>query len=417
MGSEVSTVITRDDSVSLDSKDVLAPLREEFMLNEQEIYLDGNSLGPVSRAAAARVNDVITSEWGRGLVRGWNDAGWMAMPTRLGDRLAPLIGARPGEVLVADTLTVLLAKLIGGALDLRKDRSVVLTDVANFHSDLYIVRAMAARAGRPITVKAIERSALESELNDDVALVMLTHVDFRSGEMLDLRGITAKVHDAGALMLWDFAHSAGAVPLDVTGADVDFAAGCGYKYLNGGPGSPAFVYVRKSWQGRLENPLPGWLGHARPFDFELDYVPAQGMQAFVTSSPSIVALAALDGALDVWDRASMDEVRAKSLRLTDLFIELVEARLPDVFEVVTPRDHARRGSQVALRHPESYGIIQSLLQRGVVGDFRDPDIARFGFTPLYVRFVDVYDAVEILVEVIERESYRDAKFAVRNAVT
>jgi kynureninase len=410
-------VITRDDCVALDEKDVLAPLRDEFLLNENEIYLDGNSLGPVSRAVTTRVNEVLANEWGQSLVRGWGERGWMAMPTRLGDRLAPLIGAQAGEVLVADTLTFLLAKLIGGALDLRKDRSVVLTDVANFHSDLYIVRAMAARAGRPITVKAIERSALESELNDDVALVMLTHVDFRSGEMLDLEGITTKVHDVGALMLWDFAHSTGAVPLDVTGANVDFAAGCGYKYLNGGPGSPAFVYVRKSWQGLLENPLPGWLGHARPFDFELDYEPAEGMQAFVTSSPSIIALAALDGALDVWDRASMDEVRAKSLQLTDLFMELVEARLPGVFEIVTPRDHAKRGSQVALRHADSYGIVQSLLQRGVVGDFRDPDIARFGFTPLYVCFVDVFDAVQILVDVIEGESYRDAKFAVRNAVT
>jgi kynureninase len=416
MGSEVRTVITRDDCVALDADDVLAPLRDEFNLNENEIYLDGNSLGPVTRAVSTRVNNVI-NEWGRGLVRGWSDGGWMEMPTRLGDRLAHLIGAQSGEVLVADTLTFLLANLIGGALDLRKDRSVVLTDVANFHSDLYIVRAMAARAGRPVTVKAIERSALESELNDDVALVMLTHVDFRSGEMLDLKGITTKVHDAGALMLWDFAHSAGAVPLDVTGANVDFAAGCGYKYLNGGPGSPAFLYVRKSWQGPLKNPLPGWLGHARPFDFELDYEPAEGMRAFVTSSPSIVALAALDGALDVWDRASMNQVRAKSLQLTDLFIELVEARLPHVFEIVTPRDHAKRGSQVALRHPESYGIIQVLLQRGVIGDFRDPDIARFGFTPLYLRFVDVFDAVEILVDVMEGELFRDAKFAVRNAVT
>jgi kynureninase len=410
-------VITRDDCLALDEKDVLAPLRDEFLLNENEIYLDGNSLGPVSRAVTTRVNEVLTNEWGRSLVRGWGEDGWTAMPTRLGDRLAPLIGAQPGEVLVADTLTFLLAKLIGGALDLRKDRSIVLTDFDNFHSDLYIVRAMAARAGRPITVKAIERSTLESELNDDVALVMLTHVDFRSGEMLDLNGVTSKVHDVGALMLWDFAHSTGAVPLDVTGTNVDFAAGCGYKYLNGGPGSPAFAYVRKEWQGLLENPLPGWLGHARPFDFELDYEPADGMQAFVTSSPSIIALAALDGALDVWDRASMAEVRTKSLQLTDLFMELVDSRLPGVFEIVTPRDHAKRGSQVALRHPESYGIVQSLIARGVIGDFRDPDIARFGFTPLYVRFVDVFDAVEELVEVLEGESYRDAKFAVRNAVT
>jgi kynureninase len=417
MGSEVDTVRTRKECEALDEADKLAPLRDEFILNEREIYLDGNSLGPVSRAAVTRVNEVLNDEWAKGLVRSWNAAGWMAMPTRLGDRLAPLLGAQSGEVLVADTLTFMLAKLIGGALDHRRDRHVVLTDVANFHTDLYIVEAMVKRAGRPVTVKAIDRDKLESELNDDVALVMLTHVDFRSGEALDLKGITTKVHDVGALMLWDFAHSAGALPLDVTDANVDFAAGCGYKYLNGGPGAPAFLYVRTSWQGVLENPLPGWLGHARPFDFAAEYESAEGMQAFMTSSPSIIALAALDGALDVWDRVSIHEVRAKSLAMTDLFIELVESQLPGVFEVVTPHEHAKRGSQVALRHPKAYGVIQALIERGVIGDFRDPDIARFGFTPLYLRFVDVFDAVGVIVDVMNSGAFLDEAFAVRNAVT
>jgi kynureninase len=401
----------------MDDADVLAPLRDAFSLNEGEIYLDGNSLGPVSASVRRRVNEVLDVEWGRGLVRGWNDAGWMAEPTRLGNRLAPLIGARPGEVLVADTLTFLIAKLIGAALEQRPDRHVVLTDVANFHSDIYIIEAMCQRAGRKVTMKTIDRERLDEELNDDVALVELTQVDYRTGESLDMAGITEKVHAAGALMLWDFAHSAGAVPLDVTGADVDFAAGCGYKYLNGGPGAPAFLYIRKSWQGVLRNPLPGWLGHARPFDFELAYEPADGVQAFVTSSPSIVALAALDGALDIWDRASMTEVRAKSLAMTDLFIQLVEDRLPGVFEVVTPREHHKRGSQVALRHTEGYAIIQSLIENGVIGDFRAPDICRFGFTPLYLRFVDVFDAVERIVGVMDAESFRDPRFTVRNAVT
>jgi len=408
---------SREECVALDAADELAPLREEFTLVEGEIYLDGNSLGPVSTSVRTKVNRLIDQEWGLGLVRSWNDAGWMAAPTGLGDRLAPLIGARPGEVLVADTLTILLAKLVGAALEHRPTRHVVLTDVANFHSDIYIIEAVCARAGRPITVKTIERDSLEDELNDDVALVELTQVDFRTGEALDMKAITAKVHAAGALMLWDFAHSAGAVPLDVTDADVDFAAGCTYKYLNAGPGAPGFMYVRSSWQGVLANPLPGWLGHARPFDFELDYEPASGMQAFVTSSPSMIALAALDGALDVWERVTMDQVRAKSLALTDLFIELVDSRLPGVFDVVTPREHARRGSQVSLGHPEGYGVVQAMIDRGVVGDFRAPDICRFGFTPLYLRFVDVYDAVERLVEVMTTEAYRDAKYAVRNAVT
>jgi len=401
----------------MDDADVLAPLRDAFSLNEGEIYLDGNSLGPVSASVRRRVNEVLDVEWGRGLVRGWNDAGWMAEPTRLGDRLAPLIGAQPGEVLVADTLTFLIAKLIGAALEQRPNRHVVLTDAANFHSDIYIIEAMCQRAGRKVTMKTIDRERLDEELNDDVALVELTQVDYRTGESLDMAGITEKVHAAGALMLWDFAHSAGAVPLDVTDADVDFAAGCGYKYLNGGPGAPAFLYIRKSWQGVLRNPLPGWLGHARPFDFELAYEPADGVQAFVTSSPSIVALAALDGALDIWDRTSMTEVRSKSLAMTDLFIQLVEDRLPGVFEVVTPREHHKRGSQVALRHTEGYAIIQSLIENGVIGDFRAPDICRFGFTPLYLRFVDVFDAVERIVGVMDAESFRDARFTVRNAVT
>jgi kynureninase len=410
-------VITRDDCAAMDASDELARLRDEFTLADGEIYLDGNSLGPVSRDVSARVNDVVGDEWAKGLVRSWNDAGWMDMPLRLGDRVASLIGAKSGEVLVADTLTIMLAKLIGGALALRPDRHVVLTDRDNFHSDLYIVEAMAARSGRPITVKAMSRDDIASALDEDVALVMLTHVDFRSGEMLDLHSITSSVHDVGALMLWDFAHSTGAVPLDVEGAGVDFAAGCGYKYLNGGPGAPAFCYVRSSWQGALENPLPGWLGHARPFDFEPSYEPALGMRAFVTSSPSIVALAALDGALNVFDRASMEQIRRKSLALTDLFIELVEDMMPDVFEIITPRDHGRRGSQVSLRHPDAYGIVQALIARGVTGDFRAPDVARFGFTPLYLRFVDVFDAVEILVEVTETKAYLEPAFAVRKPVT
>ena len=266
-------------------------------------------------------------------------------------------------------------------------------------------------------MKAINRDDLASELSADVALVMLTHVDFRSGEMLDLAGITDQVHRAGSLMLWDFAHSAGAVPLDVDGANVDFAAGCGYKYLNGGPGSPAFLYVRSAWQNFLQNPLPGWLGHARPFDFEPTFVAADGIRSFITSSPSIVALAALDGALDVFDSVSMSDLRTKSLQLTDLFLELVEARLPGVFDVVTPREHEKRGSHVALAHPDAYGIIQALIARRVVGDFRAPDLARFGFTPLYLRFVDVYDAVEILANVLETGAHRDPTFATRNPVT
>jgi kynureninase len=408
---------TRQQCQALDDEDPLSTLREEFLLTEGEIYLDGNSLGPVSRGVRRRLHDVVDTQWAQGLIRSWNAAGWMDAPLRLGDRLAPLIGAGAGEVLVADTLTFLLAKLIGGALELLPDRHVIITDEVNFHSDLYIVTAMARAANRDIVVKTIDRDSLDEYLDEDVALVMLTHVDFRTGEMLDMASITQRAHAVGALMLWDLAHSAGAVPLDLSGAEVDFAAGCGYKYLNGGPGAPAFMYVAPRWQGALRNPLPGWLGHARPFDFEPEYESASGMRAYVTSSPSVLALGALDGALDVWDHVTMAQVRAKSLALTDLFISLVETTMPGVFEVVTPRDHDRRGSQVALRHRDGYGIVQALIERGVIGDFRAPDICRFGFTPLYVRYVDVYDAVQILAEVIATSAHLDSRFAQRLAVT
>jgi kynureninase len=410
-------VISRDACVAKDLADSLAALRHEFYLDEGEIYLDGNSLGPLSQSSKRRIAEVVDHEWGQGLVRSWNLAGWMDMPIRLGDRLASLIGARPGEVLVADTLTFAIAKLLGTALDQRPDRSVVLTDRANFHSDIYIIEEVARRHQRNIEVRCIDRNDLDKHLGPDVAVVEFTQVDFRTGEQLDVKGITEKVHAAGALVIWDFAHSAGAVPLDVTGDNVDFAAGCSYKYLNAGPGGPAFMYVRREWQDKVSNPLPGWLGHARPFDFELDYESAQGMRKFVTSSPSIIALASLDGSLDVWDKAPMDQVRKKSLGLTDLFIDLVEERLPGEFRVVTPREHAKRGSQVALAHPEAYGVVQALIERRVIGDFREPDICRFGFTPLYLRYADVYDAVERLVDVIQTKAHLDAKFQTRNPVT
>ncbi len=408
---------TRDECLARDARDPLGVLREEFVLTEEEIYLDGNSLGPVSRGTRRRVSEVLDHEWAQGLVRSWNTAKWMDAPLDLGDRIAPLIGARAGEVLVADTLTFLLAKIIGGALELRPERHVIITDAANFHSDLYIAAGMARLVGREIEVKPIDRNTLSAHLDEDVALVMLTHVDFRTGEMLDLAGITRSVHEASSLMLWDFAHSTGAVPLDVTGADVDFAAGCGYKYLNAGPGAPAFMYVNPRWQGVLRNPLPGWLGHARPFDFEPSYESAPGMRAYVTSSPSVIAVGALDGALEVFERTSMGAIREKSLALTDLFLELVEETLPGVFEVVTPREHEKRGSQVALRHPSGYGVIQALIERGVIGDFRAPDICRFGFAPLYLRYVDVYDAVRILADVMRHSTHLEEKYTVRLAVT
>ena len=411
------TRYSRADALAADAADPLAGRRDAFDLPAGLIYLDGNSLGPLVRASAARVDAVVADQWARGLVTSWNTAGWMDLPLAVGDRIAPLIGVGPGEVAAMDTLTIVLAKAIGAALELRPERSTVLTDAANFHTDLYILEAMARRARRPLRVRALDREDLLGALDESVALVMLTHVDFRTGEMLDLPGLTARAHQAGALILWDLAHSTGAVPVDLAGADADFAAGCTYKYLNGGPGSPAFVWVAPRLVADVVNPLPGWLGHARPFDFESAFTPAPGIRGLVTSTPSILALAALDGALDVFDGVALAAVRAKSLALTDLFITLVEERLPGALSLVTPRDHARRGSQVAWRHPAAFGIVQALIARGVVGDFRAPDIARFGFAPLYVRFVDVLDAVEHLAAVLEGGEHLDARYATRPAVT
>ncbi|MGC8498436.1 MAG: kynureninase [Acidimicrobiales bacterium] len=411
------TRYSRADAQAADAADPLAGRRDAFDLPAGLIYLDGNSLGPLVRSSAARVDAVLSDQWARGLVTSWNAAGWMDLPLAVGDRIAPLIGVGPGEVVATDTLTIVLAKAIGAALELRPERSTVLTDAANFHTDLYILEAVARRARRPLRVRAVDRADLLGALDDSIALVMLTHVDFRTGEMLDLPALTTRVHQAGALMLWDLAHSTGAVPVDLAGADADFAAGCTYKYLNGGPGSPAFLWVAPRLLSEAVNPLPGWLGHARPFAFEPAFAPAPGIRGFVTSTPSILALAALDGALDAFDGVDLATLRAKSLALTDLFITLVEERLPGALALVTPRDHARRGSQVAWRHPAAYGIVQALIARGVVGDFRAPDIARFGLAPLYVRFADVVDAVEHLAAVLETGEHLDARHATRQAVT
>ena len=400
-----------------DRADSLANCRDKFIIPDGLIYLDGNSLGPVSHTAISRIHQAVTHEWATGLVRSWNAAGWMDLPLSLGNRLAPLIGAPADTVIVTDTLTILIAKLLANALALRPDRHVIVTDSDNFHSDFYIADGVAAATRREITVRRTTRAALAEALDDDVAVVLLTHVDYRSGELLDMRGISSCVHEHGALMIWDLAHSTGAVPLNVLDDGADFAAGCGYKYLNGGPGAPAFAYVAPHWLASLTNFLPGWLGHARPFDFDSTFEKASGIRALVTSSPSVVGLSALAGALDAFDDASLDDIRRKSLDLTDFFIAEVEGRLPGIFELVTPRDHDRRASQVSWRHDEAYGIVQALISRGVVGDFRAPNIARFGFTPLYLSFQDVEAAVSHLVEVMRHREYADPAYRQKNPVT
>ena len=398
------------------------------------IYLDGNSLGAQPRAVPARVAAVVAQQWGRDLITSWNKAGWFALPRRVGDRIAPWIGAQAGQVVAADTTSINLYKALSAALSIARQqddtRRVVVSERSNFPTDLYIAEALCRERG--CTLKLIEPHEVLQSLQPDVAVLMLTQVNYRTGALHDMAHITAAAHAAGVLTVWDLCHSAGAVPVDLTGADADFAVGCTYKYFNGGPGSPAFVWVHPRHVARCWQPLAGWWGHAAPFDFTPEYQPAMDITRYQCGTQPIISLAALDAALDVFDAAAglggMAALRAKSLQLTDLFIERVEAQCPGQFELVTPREHARRGSQVCLsptaRLPagSAYAIVQALIARGVIGDFRagdaqQPDIVRLGFTPLYLRHEDVWHAARHLAEVLQKQEYRKPEFNQRHAVT
>ena len=409
-------MMTRDRAVELDRQSPLAGRRELFDLPDGLVYLCGNSLGALPRAVPDRVADVVRREWGAGLVGSWNAADWASLSARVARRLAPLIGVRPDDVVVGDSTSVTLFKTLVAAARLRPGRSVIVVEPTTFPTDGYVAAGVARTLG--MELRWCDPGDPAAALDDDVAVLALTHVDFRSGAMFDLASVTAAAHDAGALVLWDLCHSTGAVPVDLTGAGADFAVGCTYKYLNGGPGSPAFVWAAPEHQEQLDQPITGWWGHARPFDMVLDFEPAPGITRMTVGTPPVLALSALETALEVFEGVSTDDLRAASLSLTDHFIRLVDERLPDSgLEVVTPREHERRGSQVALRHPEAYGIVQALIARGVVGDFRSPDIVRFGFAPLYVTHVDVYDAVDRLVEVLAHHEHLDPAYSARNAVT
>jgi len=409
--------LKRSDFDSMDWDDPLAFTRERFSIPDGLVYLDGNSLGVLPRSTPGRMAEVVEGEWGHDLIASWNKHGWMDMPLSLGGRIAPLIGADPSEILVADTVSINLFKLAAAALKMRPGRRVIVTEAGNFPTDLYILQGLAAFSEDGVEVRAVAREQVREAIDEDCALLVLTHAHYKTGELFDMAELTAAAHAAGALTLWDLSHSTGATPLDLAGARCDFAVGCGYKYLNGGPGAPGFLFIARRHQDAFDNPLSGWLGHDRPFDFVDDYAPASGVRRALCSSPSILGLAALEEGLKTFDGVDMSAVRDKSRRLGDLFLHQVEARCPGAFELGCPRDSARRGSQVSLRHPDGYAIMQAIIDRGVVGDFRDPDILRFGFTPLYTRFVDVHDAVETLAEVMDAEAWREPRYAERAAVT
>lgn len=398
-------MLDRDHFLRLDEEDPLRGFRDEFVLPEGVVYLVGNSLGALPRRTPERVRQAVEHEWGELLVGGWNQAGWYEQPLTAGDRLAPLIGAGPGQVVVGNTTSIAIYQAVAAATRLRPDRRVIVSDLKNFPTDHYMVEGLARTLGGYEI-----RDVAEGRL-DDAAVVLLSEVDYRTGARLDVPEVTARVQAAGALMVWDVCHSVGALEVDVSAAD--FAVGCTYKYLNGGPGAPAFLYVNPRHQAAAENVLSGWHGHAEPFAFEPGYRPADGVRRFVVSTPHVLSLAALEAALDVWERVPMDRLRAKSVALTSLFVDLVG----DSLELASPRDPAARGSQVSYRHPDGYPVMRALIDAGVHGDFRAPDLLRFGFAPLYTRYVDVYDAAATLAEVLGKELWRQEKYARRLAVT
>jgi kynureninase len=410
-------VITRRDAERLDASDPLASFRDRFVLPDGLVYLDGNSLGALPKAATARVADAVSREWGQGLVRSWNDAGWIDLPRRVGDKIARLVGAGPGEVVCADSTSVDVFKVLSAALGLRPERRTILSEEGNFPTDLYVAEGLARLVDRGHRIRLVPKADVVSALDADTAALLLTHVDYRTGEMHDLSAVTHAAHAAGALAVWDLAHTAGAMPVDLTAAGADFAVGCGYKYLCGGPGAPAFLYVAPRHQEAFQQPLSGWLGHAEPFAFETAYRPAAGISRFLCGTPPILSMSALDAALDVILEADLALVRGKSEALTSLFVEAVEQLCGDAVRLVSPRDASRRGSQVSFSHPDGYAVMRALVARGVVGDFRAPDVLRFGFAPLYVRFVDAFDAARALAEVLSSHAHERPEFRRRAAVT
>lgn len=380
------------------------------------IYLDGNSLGPLPKSVSARVGEMIEAEWGQQLIRGWNDAGWMQQPARVGNLVGRLIGAPPGSVVIGDTLSIKVYQALAAALEMRPERKVILSDNGNFPSDLYMAQGLVETLGHGHELRVVAPAEVATAIDDSVAAVMLTEVDYRSGRMHDMPALTAQAQEAGAVMIWDLAHSAGAIPVDVAGANCEFAVGCSYKYLNGGPGAPAFIYIRPDLVHQVRPALSGWLGHAAPFAFEPGYRPADSIERMRVGTPPVIQMSALEEALKVWDGITMEEVRAASIQLSELFIAEVEARCPDL-ELASPRDSGQRGSQVSFAFEHGYAAMQALIARGVIGDFRAPNIMRFGFTPLYLDADDVIAAAGVLQDVMDQSLWRDPACETPNPVT
>lgn len=401
----------------LDARDPLRGFRDEFQLREGLIYLDGNSLGAAPRAAGARLADVVSNQWGEGLITSWLGADWLTAPQRIGDKIAAILGAQPGEIIVADSTSLNVFKALTAAISLRPDRSIILSESTNFPTDIYMIQGIEAFSGGRLTTVTVDPDAVLDRLDDDVAVLLLTQVHYKSGRVRDMAEVTRRAHAKSILVIWDLSHSAGAIPVDLNAANADFAVGCGYKFFNGGPGAPAFIFVAARHQTATPV-LSGWFGHASPFAFEEEYRPADGITRFLCGTPQVLGLAALECGIDLMARADMAELRRKSIGLGQLFIERMDLRCAEFgFELVSPRDPALRGSQISFAHPNGYEIIQTLKERDVIGDFRAPDILRFGLTPLYLRYGDVFEAVERLRDICLTRTWDKPEYRERAAVT
>ena len=386
-----------------------AATKAMFHLPDGMIYLDGNSLGPLPKATAARVAQAVTAEWGEKVITGWNRAGWMAQPMELGDRIGRLIGAEAGHVVLGDTLSIKVFQALAAAIDLVPDRKVILTDNGNFPSDIYMAEGLIKSLGRGHELRVVDPEDVVHHINEDLAVLMLTQVDYRTGRLHDMKTLTAKAHEVGAVASWDLAHTAGAMPVDLQGCNADFAVGCTYKYLNGGPGAPAFIYVAPRHIDQCQPALSGWLGHEAPFAFDLDYRPGTGIERMRVGTPPVLQMAALDAALNIWDQVDMNALRAASIALTERFIAGVEARCPQL-TLASPRDPQERGSQVSFAFEQGYAAMQACIARNVVGDFRAPDIMRFGFCPLFIDDGDVDAAVDVIADVIGNALWDDPAY-------
>lgn len=407
-----------EEAMILDEQDELAGYRRHFELPAGVYYFDGNSLGPLTQSSRQRVAQVVEQEWGREMVSAWNTAGWIDLAEHTGSKIARLVGARPEEVLVTDSTSINLFKLLGCALELRPGRRTILCQEEHFPSDLYMAQGLVDLRGQGFEMRLVKTADLPAALGENVAVMCCSHVDFKTGELYDMAGLNAEARRHGVLSCWDLAHSAGALPVELNATGTDLAVGCGYKFLNGGPGAPAFLYVAAAHHNNMRNPLPGWLGHRDPFVFETTYDPAPGMKRFHCGTTPILALASLDAALEVFADLDLDRLRRKSVALSEFFLKLLaQMDGTDEIEVVSPREASRRGSQISLRHPQAYALVQALIENQVIADFREPDRMRFGITPLYQRFLDVFYAVMTLSHLITEGTYREERFQVRNKVT